>query len=121
MSIYREEAIESLISSLRNSEFPAAQIAAAETIVSLQGRFTVSGKSLTRAFLLKQAGHGKIYKNLMRMEQLGKLSGEIEENLVSSMELLSNISLFISIYHLGLRMLFLGSLRHGIVHALYLV
>eukprot|EP00258_Populus_trichocarpa_P029487 XP_024445506.1 putative E3 ubiquitin-protein ligase LIN-2 isoform X2 [Populus trichocarpa] len=81
MSIYREEAIESLISSLRNSEFPAAQIAAAETIVSLQGRFTVSGKSLTRAFLLKQAGHGKIYKNLMRMEQLGKLSGEIEENL----------------------------------------
>jgi hypothetical protein len=55
------------------------------------------------------------------MEQLGKLSGEIEENLVSSMELLSNISLFISIYHLGLRMLFLGSLRHRIVHALYLV
>uniref|UniRef100_A0A6N2KKZ7 Uncharacterized protein n=1 Tax=Salix viminalis TaxID=40686 RepID=A0A6N2KKZ7_SALVM len=81
MSIYREEAIESLISSLRNSEFPAAQIAAAETIVSLQGRFTVSGKSLTRSFLLKQAGLGKPYKNLMRMEQPGKLSGEVEENL----------------------------------------
>ncbi|KAG5225691.1 E3 ubiquitin-protein ligase [Salix suchowensis] len=81
MSIYREEAIESLISSLRNSEFPAAQIAAAETIVSLQGRFTVSGKSLTRSFLLKQAGLGKPYQNLMRMEQPGKLSGEVEENL----------------------------------------
>ncbi|KAJ6435403.1 hypothetical protein OIU84_000569 [Salix udensis] len=81
MSIYREEAIESLISSLRNSEFPAAQIAAAKTIVSLQGRFTVSGKSLTRSFLLKQAGLGKPYQNLMRMEQPGKLSGEVEENL----------------------------------------
>ncbi|KAJ6731487.1 RING-TYPE E3 UBIQUITIN TRANSFERASE, partial [Salix purpurea] len=81
MSIYREEAIESLISSLRNSEFPAAQIAAAETIVSLQGRFTVSGKSLTRSFLLKQAGFGKPYSNLMRMEQPGKLPGEVEENL----------------------------------------
>ncbi|KAK9269400.1 hypothetical protein L1049_001173 [Liquidambar formosana] len=48
MSIYREEAIDTLISCLRNSDFPAAQIAAAETIVSLQGRFTSSGKSLTR-------------------------------------------------------------------------
>ncbi|CAK7337433.1 unnamed protein product [Dovyalis caffra] len=81
MSIYREEAIETLISSLRNSELPAAQIAAAETIVSLQGRFTVSGKSLTQALLLKHAGLEKNYKNLMRMEQLGNLSGEIEENL----------------------------------------
>ncbi|KAJ4839894.1 hypothetical protein Tsubulata_003202 [Turnera subulata] len=81
MSIYREEAIEALISCLRRSELPAAQITAAETIVSLQGRFTASGKSLTRAFLLKRAGLDKSYRNLMRMEQLGNLSGEIEEAL----------------------------------------
>ncbi|XP_043808070.1 putative E3 ubiquitin-protein ligase LIN-1 isoform X3 [Manihot esculenta] len=81
MSIYREEAIDILISCLRKSEFPAAQIAAADTIMSLQGRFTASGKSLGRAFLLKCAGLGKSYRNLMRMEQLGKLSGEIEEKL----------------------------------------
>lgn len=87
MSIYREEAIDILISCLRNSEFPAAQIAAADTIMSLQGRFTASGKSLGRAFLLKCAGLGKSYRNLMRMEQLGKLSGEIEEKLVRFFEI----------------------------------
>ncbi|WCJ42504.1 Transducin/WD40 repeat-like superfamily protein [Euphorbia peplus] len=80
MSIYREEAIDALISCLRQPEFPAAQIAAANTILSLQGRFTASGKSLTRAFLLKRAGHSKTYRNLMRMEQLGNLSSEIEES-----------------------------------------
>ncbi|XP_012076733.1 putative E3 ubiquitin-protein ligase LIN isoform X2 [Jatropha curcas] len=81
MSIFREEAIDTLISCLKNSEFPAVQIAAANIIVSLQGRFTSSGKSLTRAFLLKRAGLGKSYRNLMRMEQLGNLSGEIEDTL----------------------------------------
>ncbi|XP_065850889.1 putative E3 ubiquitin-protein ligase LIN [Euphorbia lathyris] len=79
MSIYREEAIDALILCLRQSEFPGAQIAAANTILSLQGRFTASGKSLTRAFLLKRAGHSKTYRNLMRMEQLGNLLTEIEE------------------------------------------
>ncbi|KAI9192181.1 hypothetical protein LWI28_019302 [Acer negundo] len=80
MSIYREEAIDTLIACLRNSEFPAAQIAAAETIKSLQGRFTASGKSLTRAILLKHAGIGKSYTNLTRMEQIINNSGEIEDN-----------------------------------------
>ncbi|XP_048228410.1 putative E3 ubiquitin-protein ligase LIN-1 [Ricinus communis] len=79
MSIYREEAIDTLISCLRKSEFTAAQIAAADTIVSLQGRFTASGKSLSRAILLKRAGLSKSYRNLTRMEKLGNLSGEIEE------------------------------------------
>ncbi|XVF34865.1 hypothetical protein REPUB_Repub18cG0095400 [Reevesia pubescens] len=79
MSIYREEAIDTLISCLRNSEFPAAQIAAAETIVSLQGRFTGSGKPLTRPFLLKRAGLEKNYRNLMRMEKLGNNPGEFED------------------------------------------
>ncbi|ONH98058.1 hypothetical protein PRUPE_7G226000 [Prunus persica] len=78
MSIYREEAIDVLISCLRNVEFPAAQIAAAETIMSLQGRFTTSGKPLTRAFLLKRAGLDKSYKSSMRMDQLSNFSGEDE-------------------------------------------
>ncbi|KVI01245.1 hypothetical protein Ccrd_020484 [Cynara cardunculus var. scolymus] len=46
MSIYREEAIDTLISCLKNSDSPSAQIAAAETILSLQGRFSSSGKPL---------------------------------------------------------------------------
>ncbi|KAJ4708471.1 RING-type E3 ubiquitin transferase [Melia azedarach] len=79
MSIYREEAIDALISCLRNSEFLAAQIAAAETIMSLQGEFTASGKPLSRAILLKRAGLGQSYKNLKRTEQLSNISREVED------------------------------------------
>ncbi|KAJ0091094.1 hypothetical protein Patl1_13281 [Pistacia atlantica] len=79
MSIYREEAIDTLISCLRNSDFPAAQIAAAETIMSLQGRFTFSGKPLTRAILLKRAGLARGYRSLIRTERLGSISGEIDD------------------------------------------
>ncbi|KAK8513815.1 hypothetical protein V6N13_002531 [Hibiscus sabdariffa] len=79
MSMYREEAIDTLISCLRNSEFPAAQVAAAETIVSLQGRFTTSGKPLARPFLLKRAGLEKNYRKLMRMEQLHSNPGDFDD------------------------------------------
>ncbi|CAN6729296.1 unnamed protein product [Malus baccata var. baccata] len=78
MSIYREEAIDMLISCLRNADFPNAQIAAAETIMSLQGRFSTSGKSLTRAFLLKRAGLDKSYKSRVRMDQFSNCSGDDE-------------------------------------------
>lgn len=81
MSIYREEAMDTLISCLRNSEFPTAQMEAAETIVSLQGRFSASGKPLTRAFLLKRAGLDKSYQTLMRMEQLRNIPREFEETM----------------------------------------
>uniref|UniRef100_A0A2N9H1T4 RING-type E3 ubiquitin transferase n=1 Tax=Fagus sylvatica TaxID=28930 RepID=A0A2N9H1T4_FAGSY len=81
MSIYREEAMDTLISCLRNSEFPTAQIEAAETIVSLQGSFSASGKPLTRAFLLKRAGLDKSYQTLMRMEQLRNIPREFEETM----------------------------------------
>lgn len=86
MSIYREEAMDTLISCLRNSEFPTAQLAAAETIMSLQGRFTSSGKPLTRALLLKRAGLDKSYQTLMRMEQLRNSPEESEETTVSFFE-----------------------------------
>lgn len=85
MSIYREEAMDTLISCLRNTKVPTAQIAAAETIMSLQGRFTTSGKPLARTVLLKRAGLDKIYKQRVRMDQLSNFSGE-DETLVSSFE-----------------------------------
>ncbi|KAM1046908.1 hypothetical protein PS2_026097 [Malus domestica] len=78
MSIYREEAIDMLISCLRNADFPNAQIAAAETIMSLQGRFSTSGKPLTGAFLLKRAGLDKSYKSRVRMDQFSNFSGDDE-------------------------------------------
>ncbi|KAK1289507.1 putative E3 ubiquitin-protein ligase LIN-1 [Acorus calamus] len=81
MSMYREEAIDVLISSLRNSESISSQIVAAETILSLQGRFSSSGKPLARAFLLKRAGMGKRYRALMRAEQMGHAVKDSEENL----------------------------------------
>ncbi|KAH0743077.1 hypothetical protein KY290_031070 [Solanum tuberosum] len=56
MSIYREEAVDVLIMCLKNSDYPDSQIAAAETLLALQGRFSYSGKPLIREFLLKRAG-----------------------------------------------------------------
>lgn len=79
MSIYREEAIDALVSCLRKSESPASQIAAAETIVALQGRFTTSGKPLTRPFLLKHVGLERSYRHLMRKEKLNNISGELKD------------------------------------------
>lgn len=95
MSIYREEAIDTLISCLRNSDFHAAQIAAAETIVSLQGRFSSSGKSLTRASLLQRAGLDKSYRTLMQVDQLSSASGESEENLVGTFKIFSKYLIFL--------------------------
>ncbi|XP_073062544.1 putative E3 ubiquitin-protein ligase LIN-1 isoform X1 [Primulina eburnea] len=69
MSIYREEAMDALISCLRNSESPVTQISAAETVLALQGRFSYSGKSLSRAILLKRAGLDKTYRAFMRRDQ----------------------------------------------------
>lgn len=69
MSIYREEAMDTLISCLRNSESPTTQICAAETILSLQGSFSYSGKSLSRAILLKRAGLNRSYVAFMRRDQ----------------------------------------------------
>ena len=90
MSIYREEAIDTLISCLRNTDLPAAQIAAAETILALQGRFSSSGKPLTQALLLKRAGLEKIYKSIMRKDQQSSTSGEIQVTLVRSTTSLLN-------------------------------
>ncbi|KAL7591164.1 hypothetical protein Lser_V15G32972 [Lactuca serriola] len=79
MSIYREEAIDTLISCLKNSDSPAAQIAAAETILALQGRFSSSGKPLVRMYLLKHAGFDKTYRSTIRKAQLSTISGELHD------------------------------------------
>lgn len=82
MSIYREEAIDTLISCLKNSDSPAAQIAAAETILALQGRFSSSGKPLVRMYLLKHAGFDKTYRSTIRKAQLSTISGELHDTKV---------------------------------------
>ncbi|GJT68595.1 putative E3 ubiquitin-protein ligase LIN-1 isoform X1 [Tanacetum coccineum] len=60
---------------------PATQIAAADTILALQGRFSSSGKPLVRTYLLKRAGLDKSYRSTMRKEQLAAISGEVQETM----------------------------------------
>ncbi|KAG1335071.1 RING-type E3 ubiquitin transferase [Cocos nucifera] len=81
ISVYREEAIDALISCLRNPDFPSAQLLAAETILSLQGSFSSSGKPLARAIVLKHAGMKKSYRALMRGEQSTYIPEDSEDNL----------------------------------------
>uniref|UniRef100_A0A251TRS3 RING-type E3 ubiquitin transferase n=1 Tax=Helianthus annuus TaxID=4232 RepID=A0A251TRS3_HELAN len=66
MSVYREEAIDNLILCLQNSDSPSTQLAAADTLLTLQGRFSYSGKPLVRKFLLQRAGIDKHYRTTMR-------------------------------------------------------
>ncbi|KAL5729155.1 hypothetical protein ACHQM5_002143 [Ranunculus cassubicifolius] len=79
MSMYREEAIDALISCLKNSNFPGAQISAAETIMLLQGRYSASGKPLARPSLLKRAGLDRDYKSIMRKEKHCYADGKSED------------------------------------------
>ncbi|KAK3001601.1 hypothetical protein RJ639_021148, partial [Escallonia herrerae] len=72
---------EQVLHIIKDEDFPAAQIAAADTILALQGRFSSSGMPLARAFLLKRAGLDKSYKSLMRKEHIGNMSGDIQETL----------------------------------------
>ncbi|XP_010915863.1 putative E3 ubiquitin-protein ligase LIN-1 [Elaeis guineensis] len=81
VSVYCEEAIDALISCLRNPDFPSAQLLAAETILSLQGSFSSSGKPLARAIVLKYAGMNKSYRALMRAEQSTSVPEDSEDNL----------------------------------------
>lgn len=78
MSIYREEAIDTLISCLRNSDFPATQLAAADTIMSLHGRFNFFGKPLIREVLLKRSGIDKSSRRDDQVDQISNFFPEIE-------------------------------------------
>ncbi|KAI3802908.1 hypothetical protein L1987_31055 [Smallanthus sonchifolius] len=66
VKLNREEAIDNLISCLKNSDSPSAQLAAADTLLVLQGRFSYSGKPLVRRFLLKRGGIDKNYRSTTR-------------------------------------------------------
>ncbi|KAK7291478.1 hypothetical protein RIF29_06652 [Crotalaria pallida] len=79
-SIYREEAIDSLVSCLRNTDFPPVQLAAAETIVSLQGRFTLAGKPFTREVLLERAGLDSSC-SLLQIDQISNFCEGIKESI----------------------------------------
>ncbi|XP_031485368.1 putative E3 ubiquitin-protein ligase LIN isoform X3 [Nymphaea colorata] len=81
MSIYREEAIDVLISCLRDSTSPTAQIAAAEAIIALPGRFSASGKPLTRSLLLKRAGIDKNLRAMMQRDQRCLIESAVVDNL----------------------------------------
>ncbi|KAL9330155.1 hypothetical protein ACSQ67_005158 [Phaseolus vulgaris] len=79
MSIYREEAMDTLISCLRNTDFPVTQLAAADTIMSLQGSFDFSGNPLIREVLLKRAGIDKSSRSLVLVDhQISNSSPEID-------------------------------------------
>jgi hypothetical protein len=67
-SMYREEAVESLLEALTSAEWPCP-VEAANALISLGGRFSHSGKPLMKAWLLKVAGTEKSYLAFMKEEQ----------------------------------------------------
>ncbi|XP_058078129.1 putative E3 ubiquitin-protein ligase LIN-1 [Magnolia sinica] len=81
MSIYREEAIETLIEALHRKDFPVSQIIALDALASLSGRLTASGKSLTETWLLKTAGLNQPYNALMKAEKTRKVEDESIEKM----------------------------------------
>ncbi|KAG6505469.1 hypothetical protein ZIOFF_037825 [Zingiber officinale] len=81
MSIYREEAVDTLIICLKNVDFPSIQLRTAETILALLGRFSSSGRPPARALLLKHAGIRKGYRALIETEQTGQAPEGSEHNL----------------------------------------
>lgn len=87
MSIYREEAIETLIEALYRRDFPNCQMKALEALLSLPGRLTSSGLSYIEAWLLKIAGLDEAYNSLVKAEQPGK-SDNLTEIMVCLMRLL---------------------------------
>ena len=98
MSIYREEAIDSLIEALKRKEFAICQTIALETLCSLSGRLPSLGKPLTEAWLLKTAGFDQPYKTLMLGDKIAMLEDDPLEILARSSDcLLKFFLLFIHI------------------------
>lgn len=65
-SLYREEAVEALVTSLSSEENSSAQLEAAKVFVSLGGRFSYSGQSLVEAWLLETAGMEGRFERAMK-------------------------------------------------------
>ncbi|CAM0880521.1 unnamed protein product [Alopecurus aequalis] len=68
ISMYREEAMDSLVQCLKNSDFPRSQLLAAETIMNLPGKFSSSGRPLARSTLLKLARVKERYRQAQSQE-----------------------------------------------------
>nr|XP_043615658.1 putative E3 ubiquitin-protein ligase LIN-1 [Erigeron canadensis] len=81
MSIYREEAIETLIESLKKKDFPNSQLMALDALSSLSGHLSTSGKSLTEAWLLKLAGFDQPYEDFMTKENMEMSEKELTEKM----------------------------------------
>lgn len=88
MSIYREEAIETLIESLKKKDFPSSQLTALDALSSLSGHISASGKSLTEAWLLKLAGFDQPYEDSVNKENLEMNEKEQIEKMVHAFSLL---------------------------------
>ncbi|KAJ1435771.1 Zinc finger, RING/FYVE/PHD-type [Sesbania bispinosa] len=83
MSIYREEAVETLIEALWQKDFSNTQMKALDALLFLIGHVTSSGKSYTEAWLLKIAGFDQPYNAIMKAEQLGQYDNDLMETMSS--------------------------------------
>ncbi|KAJ1404791.1 Zinc finger, RING/FYVE/PHD-type [Sesbania bispinosa] len=81
MSIYREEAVETLIEALWQKDFSNTQMKALDALLFLIGHVTSSGKSYTEAWLLKIAGFDQPYNAIMKAEQLGQYDNDLMETM----------------------------------------
>ncbi|KAJ9186445.1 hypothetical protein P3X46_002017 [Hevea brasiliensis] len=81
MSIYREEALETLIEALHKKDFSNSQMMALDALVSLSGRITSSGRSYMEASLLKIAGFDQPYNALMKAEGLKNRENDLAETM----------------------------------------
>ncbi|KAM7259568.1 hypothetical protein ACFE04_015309 [Oxalis oulophora] len=81
MSIYREEAIDTLIEALRRKEFSHCQMKALDVLLSLSGRRTLSGNSCIEAWLLKIAGFDQPYNALMNADHSRKHGNDLEQTM----------------------------------------
>ncbi|KAL4557528.1 hypothetical protein LXL04_035709 [Taraxacum kok-saghyz] len=86
MSIYREEAIQTLIESLPKKDFPNSQLAALDALLSLSGHLSGSGKSLTEPWLLKLAGFDQMYEDFIKKESENEVIEKEEEIAANSWE-----------------------------------
>ncbi|PWA53627.1 E3 ubiquitin-protein ligase LIN-1 [Artemisia annua] len=90
MSIYREEAIETLIESLQKKDFPQSQLTALDALSSLSGHLSALGKSLTEAWLLKLAGFDQPYEDFVNKENLEMNENELTERMDKEEEIAAN-------------------------------
>ncbi|KAL2634268.1 hypothetical protein R1flu_005747 [Riccia fluitans] len=73
-SMFREEALEALVNALSCEENNKVQLEAAKALASLSGRFSITGRSMTEAYLLKFAGvnvedHSRSRGNVLSAEE----------------------------------------------------